>query len=161
MSDESWPVGAWAEPHASSMPDIEPSIMAELRELRIRQVAVQGSVVASTDGMIIAHDLAETNAYGVEPETLAALAAANLGLSQRIADTASHGELRATVISGAFGHVATYAAGDYALLTVLAREEARVDALHVEAHRIAGRVAALVDSAPPEPAWGTDLQTDR
>jgi predicted regulator of Ras-like GTPase activity (Roadblock/LC7/MglB family) len=120
----------------------------------VRLVAVQGSVVASTDGMIIAHDLAETNAYGVEPETLAALAAANLGLSQRIADTASHGELRAAVISSAFGHVATYAAGEYALLAVLARAEARVDALHAEAYRVAGRVAALVDSSPPPPVWG-------
>ena len=55
--------------------------------------------------------------YGIEPSGVAALAAVSLGISQRIADTASHGDLRETVITGSFGQVVTYPAGDRALLT--------------------------------------------
>ena len=58
---------------------------------------VEGSIVATTDGLVIAHDLGASETYGVEPDGVAALAAVSLGLSQRIADTASHGDLRETV----------------------------------------------------------------
>src|SRR5258705_13081189 len=78
-------------------------VVAELHGLRGRVTDIQGSIVATTDGMVIAHDLGEAETFGIEPEGVAALSAVNLGLSQRIADTASHGELRQTVIRGAFG----------------------------------------------------------
>src|SRR4029453_2526269 len=128
-------------PEASGSPRAE--VLSELRELRARVAHVEGSVVATTDGLVIAHDLGATETYGVEPEGVAALSAVNLGLSQRIADTASHGNLQETVVRGSFGQVLTYPAGSRALLTVLVKPDVNVEGLHLLARRVADRVAEL------------------
>jgi uncharacterized protein len=140
-------------PEASGSPRAE--VLSELRGLRARLAHVEGSVVATTDGMVIATDLGASETYGVEPEGLAALSAVNLGLSQRIVDTASHGDLQETIIRGAFGQVVTYAAGDRALLTVLIRSTADLGGLHTVAREVAGRVATIL----VEGAWESDAAT--
>ena len=119
-------------------------ILAELHAMRGDIYEIEGSVVATTDGLVIAHDLGASETFGVEPEGVAALSAVNLGLSQRIADTASHGHLQETVVRGAFGQVMTYPAGDRALLTVLVKAGSSTDGLRVLAHRVAERVADLL-----------------
>jgi uncharacterized protein len=129
-------------------------VLAELHGLRGRVEAIEGSVIATTDGMVVAHDLGDSETFGVEPEGVAALSAVNLGLSQRIADTASHGELQETVIRGAFGQVVTYAAGDRALLTVLARSDIDLGRLHPVARQVADRVAHLLAES-----WQDDAAT--
>ena len=129
-------------------------VLAELHGLRNRIDDIEGSVVATTDGLVIAHDLGALEPFGVEPEGVAALSAVNLGLSQRISDTASHGELRETVIRGSFGQVVTYSAGDRALLTVLVRASGDLTALHVDAREVAKRVANLLADA-----WQDDAAT--
>lgn len=129
-------------------------VLAELRDLRSRLSDVEGSIVATTDGMVVAHDLGTAATYGVEPSGVAALAAVNLGLGQRIADTASHGDLLETVIRGTFGQVVTYAAGERALLTVLVRATAEPSGLHEHARGVADRVAALLADS-----WADDAAT--
>jgi uncharacterized protein len=131
-------------------------VLAELHALRSDIQQIEGSIVATTDGMIIAHDLSGTETYGVEPEGVAALSAVNLGLSQRIADTASHGHLQETVVRGSFGQVATYPAGSRALLTVLMKAGAEADGLHVLARQVADRVAELLSDS-----WQDDAATWR
>ncbi|HEX6871558.1 MAG TPA: roadblock/LC7 domain-containing protein [Micromonosporaceae bacterium] len=122
-------------------------VLAELQDLRRRIREVEGSVVASTDGLVVAHDLGATETYGIQPEGVAALSAVSLGLSQRIADTASHGELQETITQGTFGQVITYPAGDRALLTVLIRAEGETTTVHAEARALAHRVAGLLAHA--------------
>jgi uncharacterized protein len=139
-------------PEASGSPRAE--VLSELRGLRARVDNIEGSVVATTDGMVIAHDLGASETYGVEPEGVAALSAVNLGLSQRIADTASHGDLQETVIRGAFGQVVTYTAGDRALLTILVRSSAELGPLHRHARQVAERVAFLLADT-----WEDDAAT--
>jgi predicted regulator of Ras-like GTPase activity (Roadblock/LC7/MglB family) len=139
-------------PEASGSPRAE--VLSELRGLRSRLAHVEGSIVATTDGMVIAHDLGASETYGVEPEGVAALSAVNLGLSQRIADTASHGDLQETIIRGALGQVVTYAAGDRALLTVLIRSTVELGGLHAVAREVAERVATLLDGQ-----WQDDAAT--
>lgn len=129
-------------------------VLAELHLLRGRMSGIEGSVVATTDGLVVAHDLGAAETYGIEASGVAALAAVNLGLSQRIADTASHGELLETVIRGTFGQVVTYAAGDRALLTVLVRSSAELAPLHEHARASAKRVAGLLADA-----WADDAAT--
>jgi predicted regulator of Ras-like GTPase activity (Roadblock/LC7/MglB family) len=120
------------------------AVLDELRRLRGRLPFVDGSIVASTDGLIIAHDISATQAYGVEPEGVAALSAVNLGLSQRVVDTANHGTLRETIIRGTFGQVVTYPAGERALLTVIVGDTTDVEELHGPARQSANRVCALL-----------------
>ncbi len=131
-------------------------VLAELHAMRGDFGQIEGSIVATTDGMIIAHDLGATETYGVEPEGVAALSAVNLGLSQRIADTASHGHLLETVIRGSFGQVATYPAGNRALLTLLIKAGAETDGLNLVARQVADRVAELLSDS-----WQDDAATWR
>jgi uncharacterized protein len=139
-------------PEASGSPRAE--VLAELHGLRARVDNIEGSVVATTDGMVIAHDLGASETYGVEPEGVAALSAVNLGLSQRIADSASHGDLQETVIRAAFGQVVTYAAGDRALLTILVRSSSELGPVHGLARQVAERVAFLLADT-----WEDDAAT--
>ena len=87
---------------------------------------------------------------------MAALSAFNLGLSQRIADTASHGHLQETVVRGSFGQVVTYPAGGRALLTVLVRAGVDTEGLHLHARAVADRVGDLLSDA-----WQDDAATWR
>ena len=137
------------------------AVREELRQLRSQVEHIDGSIVASTDGLVIAHDIASSEAYGVEPEGVAALSAVNLGLSQRVSDTANHGALRETVIRGTFGQVVTYAAGERALLTVIVRDLGDLAELHDGARRSAARVAdLLIEYFQPETPWLSYRESD-
>lgn len=87
-------------------------LLAELQRLRVRVPQVTGALVASVDGLVLAHD-----APGVEPEGVAALTATALGVTQRLSDATEQGAFRELLVRGAAGYVATYAAGDTAVLT--------------------------------------------
>lgn len=138
-------------------------VLAELHRLRREVHRIDGSVVATTDGLVIAHDLGTAETYGVEPAGVAALAAVGMGLSQRIADTANHGELRDSVVRGSMGQVVTYAAGERALLAVLVSSLGDLTSLHAYAPQLVQRLVALLAQdqvAMPaqdqhEPGWPT------
>ncbi len=120
----------------------EQEVLAAIRPLRHRLPHVTGVLVASTDGLLIAHDT-----ENVEPETMAAMSAAHLGLGQRMTMGGAYGEFQETVTRAANGYVATFAAGSQALLTVLAEAELNVGRLHHEARPVAAQVGALVSQA--------------
>ncbi|MDQ0932534.1 putative regulator of Ras-like GTPase activity (Roadblock/LC7/MglB family) [Streptomyces turgidiscabies] len=85
-----------------------------LISLRDRVMGVSESVLSTVDGLLVVAD-AET----VHPESVAALAAATLGVSRRIADQAKVGALREVVARCGTGHVIVLAVGERALLTVV------------------------------------------
>ncbi|MBL1097443.1 roadblock/LC7 domain-containing protein [Streptomyces sp. 205] len=120
----------------------EPDVLEELRRLRARVVDVTGALAATSDGLVLAHDTAT-----VEPEGVAALTAAALGVSQSLADATSRGAFRELLVRGEDGYVATYAAGPAAVLTVLAGQRTNVGRLHMEARRSGARIADLVGGA--------------
>ena len=124
------------------MDNLEHEVMAEIRGLRDRVRYVSGSLVSRADGLLIAHDT-----HGVQPEGLAALSATTLGLSERIAIEAGHGRFQEALVRASFGYVVTYAAGAYAVLTVLAAAETNLGRLHLEARALADRIGSLVDAA--------------
>ncbi len=126
---------------------IERDVLAELGQLRQRLPQTRGALVASSDGLLVAHDT-----EGVEPETMAAMSAANLGLAQQIARGAAYGEFLETVTRASGGYVATFAAGSAALLTVLADAETNLGLLQHEARPVAVRVGELVAGRHRAPA---------
>ncbi|MFJ2774972.1 MULTISPECIES: roadblock/LC7 domain-containing protein [unclassified Kitasatospora] len=127
---------------------METELLAELRALRHRVPHLAGGLVASVDGLLVAHDT-----HGTEPSGLAAMTAASLGLAQRLADTTGQGEFRESLVRGENGYVATYTAGGSCVLTLLAHPDVNVGRLHLEARRSAQRVAALLSDtlAPKDP----------
>lgn len=129
---------------------IEREVLVEIRHLRERLPYVTGVVVASVDGLLVAHDVTvdrpDGTSVGVDPETMAAMSAAYLGLAQQLARGAAYGDFQETVTRAVDGYVATFAAGTAALLTVLANAEINLGLLHHEARPVAHRVGALVGS---------------
>ncbi|MFI6444751.1 roadblock/LC7 domain-containing protein [Kitasatospora sp. NPDC050543] len=121
---------------------LETDLLAELRALKNRVPHLAGGLVASVDGLLVAHDT-----HGTEPTGLAALTAAALGLAQRLADATGQGDFKESLVRGEHGYVATYAAGSVTVLTVLALPDVNVGRLHLEARRSAERVACLLDEA--------------
>ncbi|WP_435861044.1 roadblock/LC7 domain-containing protein [Streptomyces morookaense] len=117
-----------------------PEVLSELQGLRVRVPHLTGALVASTDGLVIAHVVGD-----VEPDGLAALTAAALGVGARLTEAVGHGGFRELLVSGERGYVATYAAGTSCVLTLLASAEANVGRLNLEARRTGPRIAALVE----------------
>ncbi|WP_406008537.1 roadblock/LC7 domain-containing protein [Streptomyces sp. NBC_00637] len=119
----------------------EPEILDELRRLRARVPQLTGALTAGVDGLVLAHDTP-----GVEAEVVAALTAAALGVAVRMADTTGQGDFRELLVRGVYGYVATYAAGESAVLTLLAQDRVNVGRLHLEGRRAGARIGELVDA---------------
>ncbi|MDT9684742.1 roadblock/LC7 domain-containing protein [Streptomyces sp. TRM76323] len=124
----------------------EPYVLGELRRLRARVPQVTGALVASVDGLVLAQDTGD-----VEPEGVAALTAAALGIAVRLTDATGRGGFRELLVRGEHGYVATYAAGGAAVLTLLAEDRVNVGRLHLEGRRSGARIAELVDGALERP----------
>ncbi|GAA3028611.1 hypothetical protein GCM10020000_01400 [Streptomyces olivoverticillatus] len=120
-----------------------PEVLAELQGLRVRVPPSDGgAMVASTDGLVIAHVVS-----GMEPDGVAALTAAALGVGARLTTAVGHGGFRELLVSGEHGYVATYAARHRVrpdAAGLLRRQRGR---LNLEARRAGSRIAALVDGA--------------
>ncbi|MEV6430948.1 roadblock/LC7 domain-containing protein [Nocardia sp. NPDC051463] len=121
---------------AMSGPEPNAVVLAELKALRDRVPQLTGTLVASSDGLLIAHDLPSR----IEPSGIAALAASQLALSHRLVATAHDGGFHDVVVHGTGGYVVVYAAS-WASLTVLAGPEVNVGRLHLESRPVARRIA--------------------
>ncbi|MET9733068.1 roadblock/LC7 domain-containing protein [Streptomyces sp. NPDC006458] len=134
----------------------EAEILDELRRLRARMPQLTGVLAASVDGLVLAHDTP-----GVEPEGVAALTAAALGVAVRTADATGRGDLRELLVRGRYGYIATYAAGDTAVLTLLAPDGVSVGRLHLEGRRSGAHIGDLVAAAVAPPARPAPRTTAR
>ncbi|MZD07650.1 hypothetical protein GTW43_21565, partial [Streptomyces sp. SID5785] len=125
----------------------EAELLAEIHRLRVQVPQVTGALAASVDGLVLAHDTP-----GVEAEGVAALTAAALGVALRLSDATGQGGFRELLVRGTDGYVATYAAGDAAVLTLLAEDRVNVGRLHLEGRRAGARIGELVGAAGPAAA---------
>jgi predicted regulator of Ras-like GTPase activity (Roadblock/LC7/MglB family) len=123
---------------------VDQAVLVELANLRRRLPELSGSVLATTDGLVVAHD-----AHGIEPDSIAALAAAHLALARRFADAVNHGELRESVVECANGHITSYTAGPNALLTLVTSAEANLALVHHEARRAVTRLVDVLRFGAP------------
>ena len=124
---------------------VNPAVFAELAELRSRLPQLSASVVATADGMVVAHD-----AHGMEPDSLAALAAAHLALARRLAQAVQHGDLRESLVQCDAGYITLYAAGPDALLTLVTSGDANLAMVHLEARRCVRRLISLLAVELPQ-----------
>ncbi|MFD7622844.1 roadblock/LC7 domain-containing protein [Streptomyces sp. NPDC059802] len=117
-------------------------VLAELQRLRTAIPLLSGSLVAGTDGYVLAHDTP-----GVEPESVAALTATALGVAVRMAEATGRGDFGELLVRGESGCIASYPAGSSAVLTLLAEDPIDVDALHFEGRRASALIGELIDAA--------------
>jgi predicted regulator of Ras-like GTPase activity (Roadblock/LC7/MglB family) len=118
------------------------ALLAEMRALRDRVIGITDTALASRDGLIMQADTTD-----IDPDNVAALAAASLGLAQRMAAEVGKGMLREAMIRSSGGYVAVYAVGTAALLIVVG--DAGLDNVRLdrEARGAVEAIAALLPAA--------------
>lgn len=116
---------------------VEDDVRAELELIRANVAGVRGSLAATIDGLVVAHDLPD-----VEPTQLAALAAATFSLASRATLLTGCGNFREAVSRGSDGYLAVYAAGDRAIVAVVGTSSLNVAMLQYRAREFIARIAA-------------------
>jgi predicted regulator of Ras-like GTPase activity (Roadblock/LC7/MglB family) len=111
-----------------------------LRALQASSPDVEASAVVSVDGLTMASALPAD----VEEDRVAAMSAAMLSLGERIATELGRGELDQVYIRGAQGFVILMAVGSGAVLTVLAREQAKLGLLFLDMRRATEDLTGLL-----------------
>lgn len=101
---------------------------------------VEASAVVSVDGLTIASDLPSD----VEEDRVSAMSAAMLSLGERIATELGRGGLEQVYIRGADGYVFLTAVGQEAVLTVLARKDAKLGLVFLDMKRAAEDLSGIV-----------------
>ena len=117
----------------------EAELKQVILELRRGSRDVSGVMLASSDGLPLAHDLPPDHHLQT-----AAMAATAVGLSRRIVETFGHGGFEEAVVRGRDGYLVVYSAGPRAVLAVLASGQANLGLLHHLARRTASRVSELL-----------------
>jgi uncharacterized protein len=115
-------------------------MVGRLRDLQAGTPDVEASAVVSVDGLIIASSLPA----GVEEDRVSAMSAAMLSLGERISAELGRGQLDQVYIHGKQGYVLLMSAGNDAVLTVLAREGAKLGLVLLEMRRAAEDLTKLV-----------------
>ncbi|MGD2059004.1 MAG: roadblock/LC7 domain-containing protein [Anaerolineales bacterium] len=111
-----------------------------LRDLQASSPDVEASAVVSVDGLTMASALPED----VEEDRVAAMSAAMLSLGERIAGELGRGNLDQVYIRGKGGFVILMAIGSEAVLTVLARPQAKLGLLFLDMRRATQDLLALL-----------------
>lgn len=115
-------------------------MLEELRALRRNSPDVEASAIVSADGLTIASDLPT----GVEEDRVSAMSAAMLSLGERIASELGRGALEQVYIRGDKGYVILTSVGEEAVLTVLARQEAKLGLVFLDMRRAAESLAKII-----------------
>jgi len=115
-------------------------IVERLREMQAASPEIEASAVVSVDGLIMASALPAE----VEEDRVSAMSAAMLSLGERIAGELGRGFLEQVYIRGDSGYVLLTAVGEEAVLTALARENAKLGLIFLEMRRAAQDLAKLV-----------------
>ena len=115
-------------------------MIARLRDLAASSPDVEASAVVSVDGLTMASALPAQ----VEEDRVAAMSAAMLSLGERIANELGRGNLDQVYIKGENGYVVLMSVGREAVLTVLARQQAKLGLLFLDMRRATEDLAALL-----------------
>jgi predicted regulator of Ras-like GTPase activity (Roadblock/LC7/MglB family) len=102
-----------------------------LRSLRALSPDIVGSAMVSTDGFIIASLLPAE----VDEELVSGMAAALLGVGERIAAELLGGGMEQTYVRGRQGYVILHAVGQEALLIVLTTPDAKLGLVFLDVKR--------------------------
>jgi predicted regulator of Ras-like GTPase activity (Roadblock/LC7/MglB family) len=117
-------------------PAVTDPIADELRLIRNNVPGVRGSITATTDGLLVAHDV-----HGLEPTQVAALVAAIHAVAARASLSTECGQLKEVITRGGDGYLAVYAAGAAAVVAVLGTTDLNVAMLNFQARKMIERIA--------------------
>ncbi len=111
-----------------------------LRSMQAAAPDIEASAIVSVDGLIMASALQQ----GVEEDRVSAMSAAMLSLGERISSELGRGGLEQVYIKGNAGSIVLTSVGQEAVLTALARQEAKLGLIFLEMRRAAEDLIKLV-----------------
>ena len=111
-----------------------------LTELNGTSSDIEASGIISTDGLMIASVLPA----GMDEDRVGAMSAAMLSLGDRTAQELNRGNLEQVLIKGRQGYVLMTYAGEDAVLTVLAKPNAKLGLIFLDVKRAAESVAEML-----------------
>ena len=111
-----------------------------LRELQASSPDIEASAIVSVDGLSIASALPQ----GVEEDRVSAMSAAMLSLGERISNELGRAGLEQVYIKGDSGSIVLTSVGEEAVLTAMARQEAKLGMIFLEMRRAAEDLTKLV-----------------
>ena len=112
----------------------------EMRDLQVSTPDIEASAVVSVDGLIMASSLPS----GIEEDRVSAMSAAMQSLGERIAGELGRGYLNEVYIRGENGFVILMSVGEEAVLTVLARKEAKLGLVFLDMRRCVEALERIV-----------------
>ncbi len=111
-----------------------------LTELNGTSADIEASGVISTDGLMMASVLPA----GLDEDRVGAMSAAMLSLGDRTAQELNRGGLEQVLIKGDSGYVLMTYAGSEAVLTVMAKPNAKLGLIFLDVKRAAESIAELL-----------------
>ena len=120
------------------------AVVRELKSLREKVMGVTDGIVSTADGLLVSADTAS-----LQPESLAALAAATLALARRTAAEAGLGGLRESVVRAHGGYVVVTAVGENTVLATVGDEGLDLENLHRESRSTAQALNSLLSDDHP------------
>lgn len=115
-------------------------MVARLRDLQASSEGVEAAAIVSVDGLSIASSLPA----GIEEDRVSAMSAAMISLGERISSELGRGLLQQLYVKGENGYVILNAIGEEAVLTVLARREARLGLIFLDVARTVQDLGHLI-----------------
>jgi predicted regulator of Ras-like GTPase activity (Roadblock/LC7/MglB family) len=115
-------------------------MVERLRDLQASSPDIEASAIVSVDGLSIASALPQ----GVEEDRVSAMSAAMLSLGERIASELGRGSLEQVYIKGEKGYVVLMSVGEEAVLTALAREQAKLGLIFLDMRRATEALSKLI-----------------
>ena len=116
-------------------------IVSRLQDLMQSSPEIEGVAVVSADGLPIASALPSS----IEEDRVSAMSAAMLSLGERIAKELKRGDLDQLFIKGKDGYVFLTALGENAVLTIMARREAKLGLIFLEIQRSIDELVQLLE----------------
>ncbi|UJS25130.1 roadblock/LC7 domain-containing protein [Thiothrix winogradskyi] len=111
-----------------------------LSDLNGSSADIEASAVLSTDGLMMASMLPG----GMDEDRVGAMSAAMLSLGDRTAEELARGALEQVLIKGARGYILMTHAGNEAVVTVLAKPNARLGLIFLDVKRAAENIAKII-----------------
>jgi predicted regulator of Ras-like GTPase activity (Roadblock/LC7/MglB family) len=111
-----------------------------LRDMQFSTPDIEASAVVSLDGLMMASSLPA----GMEEDRVSAMSAAMLSLGERIAGELGRGYLDRVFIEGENGYVILMYVGEEAVLTVMARRQAKLGLVFLDMRRTVDLLEKIV-----------------
>lgn len=115
-------------------------LVERLRDLQASSGDVEAAAIVSVDGLSIASAMP----VGVEEDRVSAMSAAMLSLGERISTELGRGMLEQVYVKGVDGYVILTSVGEEAVLTVMARKEAKLGLIFLDIGRTVQDLEQLV-----------------